>query len=144
MKKGSSGNRRRPPRPPQAPASRYPTKDNVYSLQQERMRKEQMEAQRLRNQGRYQQSYRPQEPQPAPRKKNRRRKNNNMLMPLIVFAIIALYLSGQMIHLAVKREQVNVETVAYGTIDTPEIYTGLVLRDEYLVASTRAGQPFYH
>ena len=115
MKKGSSGNRRRPPRPPQAPASRYPTRDNVYSLQQERMRKEQMEAQRLRNQGRYQQSYRPQEPQPAPRKKNRRRKNNNMLMPLIVFAIIALYLAGQMIHLAVKREQVNVETVAYGT-----------------------------
>ncbi|MBR4283683.1 MAG: hypothetical protein IKT48_03125, partial [Anaerotignum sp.] len=143
MKKGSSGNRRRPPRPPQAPASRYPTRDNVYSLQQERMRKEQMEAQRLRNQGRYQQSYRPQEPQPAPRKKNRRRKNNNMIMPLIVFAIIALYLAGQMIHLAVKREQVNVETVAYGTIDTPEIYTGLILRDEYLVASTRAGQPFY-
>ena len=77
MKKGSSGNRRSPPRPPQAPASRYPTRDNVYSLQQERMRKEQMEAQRLRNQGRYQQSYRPQEPQPAPRKKNRRRKNND-------------------------------------------------------------------
>ena len=143
MKKGSSGNRRRPPRPPQAPASRYPTRDNVYSLQQERMRKEQMEAQRLRNQGRYQQSYRPAEPQPAPRKKNRKRKNSNMIMPLIVFAIIALYLAGQMIHLAVKREQINVETVAYGTIDTPEIYTGLILRDEYLVASTRAGQPFY-
>ena len=143
MKKGSSGNRRKPPRQPQAPASRYPTRDNVYNLQQERMRKEQMEAQRARNQGRYQQNYRPAEAQPAPKKKNRKRKNNNMIMPLIVFAIIALYLAGQMIHLAVKREQVNVETVAYGTIDTPEIYTGLILRDEYLVKSTRAGQPFY-
>ena len=143
MKKGSSGNRKRPPRPTQAPASRYPTKDNVYSLQQERMRKEQMEAQRLRNQGRYQRNIRPQDTQSAPKKKNRKRKNNNMIMPLIVFAIIALYLAGQMIHLAVKREQVNVETVAYGTIDTPEIYTGLILRDEYLVESTRAGQPFY-
>ena len=139
MKKGSSGNRKRPPRQPQAPASRYPTRDNVYSLQQERQRRQQEEAQRAR----YQQDYRYGERQPAPKKKNRKRKNSNMIMPLIVFAIIALYLAGQMIHLAVKREQVNVETVAYGTIDTPEIYTGLILRQEYLVTSTRAGQPFY-
>ena len=46
MKKGSSGNRKRPPRQPQAPASRYPTRDNVYSLQQERQRRQQQEAQR--------------------------------------------------------------------------------------------------
>ena len=66
-----------------------------------------------------------------------------MIMPLIVFAIIAIYLAGQMIQLASKREEINVETVAYGPIDTPEIYTGLILREEYLVTSTRAGQPFY-
>ena len=140
MKKGSSGNRRRPPRQPQAPASRYPTRDNVYSLQQERRKREQQEAQRIRQQ-RYQQEYHYAEP--VSEKKNKRRKNSNMIMPLIVFAIIAVYLAGQMINLASKRENINVETVAYGTIDTPEIYTGLILREEYLVTSTRAGQPFY-
>ena len=143
MKKGSSGNRKRPPRQPQAPASRYPTRDNVYSLQQERQRRQQQEAQRARQQQRYQQYGRQMEVQPAPKKKNRRRKNSNMIMPLIVFAIIAIYLAGQMINLASKRNDINVETVAYGTIDTPEIYTGLILRDEYVVTSTRAGQPFY-
>ena len=144
MKKGSSGNRRRPPRQPQqqAPASRYPTRDNVYSLQQERNRRQQQEVQRGREQQRYANAYRP-AAEPAPKKKNRKRKNNTMIMPLIVFAVIALYLAGQMIHLAAKREEINVETVAYGTINTPEIYTGLILRQEYLVASTRAGQPFY-
>ena len=137
MKKGSSGNRKRPPRQPQAPASRYPTRDNVYSLQQERQRRQQQEVQRAR------QGYRPVEEQPVPKKKNKKRKNSNMIMPLIVFAIIAIYLAGQMINLASKRNDINVETVAYGTIDTPEIYTGLILRDEYVVTSTRAGQPFY-
>ena len=143
MKKGSSGNRRRPPRQPQQQApSRYPTRDNVYSLQQERQRRQQQEAHRA-NQQRYQQQYgRQMEAQPVPRKKNRR-KNSNMAMPLIVFAIIAIYLAGQMINLASKHDDINVETVSYGTIDTPEIYTGLILRDEYLVSSTRAGQPFY-
>ncbi|MBQ9090742.1 MAG: hypothetical protein IJY52_00525 [Anaerotignum sp.] len=143
MKKGSSRNRKRPPRQPQAPASRYPTRDNVYSLQQERQRRQQQEAQRARQQQRYQQYSHQMGAEPAPKKKNRRRKNSNMIMPLIVFAIIAIYLAGQMINLASKRNDINVETVAYGTIDTPEIYTGLILRDEYVVTSTRAGQPFY-
>lgn len=145
MKKGSSGNRRRPPRQPQpqAPASRYPTRDNIYSLQQERSRRQQQEAQQARQRQRYQQTNGPAAGRPVPKKKNRRRKNSHMIMPLMVFAIIALYLAGQMIHLAAKRDDINVETVAYGTIDTPEIYTGLILREEYVVKSTRAGQPFY-
>lgn len=140
MKKGSSGNRKRPPRQPQQQPSRYPTRDNVYSLQQERNRRQ--EAQRVREQQRYPNSYQP-AAEPTPKKKNRKRKNSAMIMPMIVFAVIALYLAGQMLHLAAKREEINVETVAYGTIDTPEIYTGLILRQEYLVTSTRAGQPFY-
>lgn len=142
MKKGSSGNRRRPPRP-EAPASRYPTRDNVYSLQQERRRREQQEAQWAREQQRHRQEYRPAGERPAPKKKHRRRKNSHMIMPLIVFAIIAIYLMGQIGMLASKHSDINVETVAYGTIDTPEIYTGLILRDEYVVNSTRSGQPFY-
>ena len=142
MKKGSSGNRRRPPRP-ETPAGRYPTRDNVYSLQQERRRREQQEAQWAREQHRQQQDYRAAGVHPAPKKKKRKRKNSHMIMPLIVFALIALYLMGQIGSFASKQSEINVETVAYGTIDTPEIYTGLILREEYAVKSTRAGQPFY-
>ena len=42
-----------------------------------------------------------------------------------------------------KGSDIDVETVAYGTIDTPEVYTGLILRKEYVVDSTRDGQPYY-
>ena len=133
MKKGSSGNRKRPPQPTQKP-SRYPTRDNVYSLQQERQKRQQQEARRDRG-------YQP-EPQP-PKKQQKKRKNGHLVMPFIIFAIIAIYLAGQIILLMSKRSDINVETVAYGTIDTPEIYTGLILREEYVVNSTRAGQPFY-
>ncbi len=59
-----------------------------------------------------------------------------MMMPLLVFAIIALYLVGQIGSLAIKGSDIDVETVAYGTIDTPEVYTGLILREEYVVDST--------
>jgi len=138
MKKGSSGNSKRPPQQ-QAPASRYPTRDNVYSLQQERQKRQ--EDQRAKQQ-RYQEVYRPAE-EPAPRKKNKKRKNSNMIMPLIVFAVITVYLLGQIFTLASKRSDIDVETVAYCTSDTPEIYTGLILRKEYVVNSTRTGQPFY-
>ena len=141
MKKGSSGNRKRPPRQ-EAPASRYPTRDNVYSLQQERQRRQAQEAMQARERQQYQNGY--YQNAPVPKKKNRKRKkSNHMIMPLIVFAIIAIYLVGQIGNLMAKRSDIDVETVAYGTIDTPEIYTGLILRDEYLVTSTRAGQPFY-
>ena len=64
-------------------------------------------------------------------------------MPMVVFAIVALYLMGQLFLLASRRSEVDVETVAYGTIDTPQIYEGLVLRKEYVVNSSRTGQPFY-
>ena len=53
MKKGSSGNRkkRRPPRP-EAPVSRYPTRDNVYNLQRERQRRQAQEERRILQRGR--------------------------------------------------------------------------------------------
>ena len=142
MKKGSSGNRKRPPRQ-EMPASRYPTRENVYNLQQERQRRQAQEARQARERQLYQNSYN-QTSRPVPKKqKKRKRKGNHMIMPLIVFAIIAIYLVGQIGNLMSKRSDIDVETVAYGTIDTPEIYTGLILRNEYVVKSSRAGQPFY-
>ena len=144
MKKGSSGNRkkRRPPRP-EAPVNRYPTRDNVYNLQRERQRRQAQAERQAREWQQAQMGY-AQTPHPAKRKKHRqRRRGSHMMMPLLVFAIIALYLVGQIGSLAIKGSDIDVETVAYGTIDTPEVYTGLILREEYVVDSTRDGQPYY-
>ncbi len=144
MKKGSSGNRKKRKRPAspreqvqQTPPRRYPTRDNVYSLQQERQRRQAMEEQRQRQQRELQYQ------NGRVRKKSRRRKSNPIIMPVIVFTMVAIYLAGQFGMLLSKRSDINVETVSYGTIDTPKIYNGLILREEYVVNSTRAGQPFY-
>lgn len=143
MKKGSSGNRRRKAPPRQdVPDRRYPTRENVYSLQQERQRRQRQEAEQARARQQYHESY-GQHHQPVTKKKRKKRKTNHMALPLLIFAIIALYMLGQIVSLASKGSDINVETVAYGTIDTPEIYTGLILREEYVVNSTRTGQPFY-
>lgn len=135
MKKGSSGNRRKAPPRREAPPGRYPARDNVYSIERER---------RMR-QG---QAKRPQgypAAAPAKKKKKTRKKRSRayLVMPLLIFAMIAVYLCGQIVVLASRKSDINVETVAYGSITTPQLYTGLVVREEYVGTSTRSGQPFY-
>ena len=147
MKKASSGNRRKR-KPPIQETSRYPTGGNVYSLQQERQRRQAQEerkrAQEARQAREWQQMSYMQAPRQAKQKTHKRkRRGSQMWMPLLVFAMIALYLVGQIGSLAAKRSDIDVETVAYGTIDTPEMYTGLILREEYVVESSRDGQPYY-
>lgn len=65
------------------------------------------------------------------------------VLPMFVFMVIAIYLFGQMITMTAKSSDVNVETIDYGGIDTPARYTGLIVRDEYVITSDRTGQPFY-
>ena len=143
MKKGSSGNRRKR-KPPVQETSRYPTRDNVYSLQRERQRRQAQEERQAREWQQAQMGYAQTPHHSTKRKKHKRkRRGSQMMMPLVVFAIIALYLVGQIGGLVEKRSDIDVETVAYGTIDTPEIYTGLILREEYVVESSRDGQPYY-
>nr|WP_294680459.1 HlyD family efflux transporter periplasmic adaptor subunit [uncultured Anaerotignum sp.] len=143
MKKGSSGNRRKR-KPPVQETSRYPTRDNVYSLQRERQRRQAQEERQAREWQQAQMGYAQTPHHSTKRKKHKRkRRGSQMMMPLVVFAIIALYLVGQIGGLVAKRSDIDVETVAYGTIDTPEIYTGLILREEYVVESSRDGQPYY-
>ncbi len=146
MKKGSSGNKNRRKAPPrkEAATSRYPTRDNVYQLQQERQKRQEWQSRQAYQNMQLRQNMR-ETPSSAQKKhqQSRKRKNGHLVMPLIIFATIAIYLTGQIVSMASKRSDINVETVAYGTIDTPEIYTGLILRDEYVVSSNRTGQPFY-
>ncbi|WP_317855946.1 HlyD family efflux transporter periplasmic adaptor subunit [Chakrabartyella piscis] len=72
-----------------------------------------------------------------------RRKRANAIVPMFVFITIVVYLCGQMFNLLVEREEVDIETVQIGTLDTPERYTGLIIRNESLVYSDREGQVFY-
>lgn len=138
MKKGSSGNRRKaPPRRETPPPRRYPMRDNVYSFEQERQRKQrQAYGQKPKSQ-----------PAPASAKKQKKQRKKRrrayMVMPLLIFAMIAVYLCGQIFMLASRKPEINVETVEYGSITAPQLHTGLIVREEYVGTSTRSGQPFY-
>lgn len=146
MKKDSSKNRKRKPpqrteqrpqrqpqkHPPQ-PKGSYPTKGTLYKLDQ------------ASPQGRRELHNREVTPQREEerRRKRKRRIRVSRVLPMFVFMIIGLYLFGQIVTMTAKSSDVNVETVGYGGIDTPKRYTGLIVRDEYLVKSNRTGQPFY-
>ena len=142
MKKDSSKHKRNAP-----PRKQYPSRDNVYNLKQERARRQEQQARAHRQEQQARamhsrQSY-SKAPHPAKHPAPPRRRANQLVMPLIIFAIIAIYLAGQTVSFLSRRTDINVETVAYGSIQTPEIYTGLILRSEYVGTSSRTGQPFY-
>lgn len=59
-----------------------------------------------------------------------------------VFLLLIVYLSGYMLAFAFK-PTVAVETVAYGSIDTPNAISGIIVRDEQLVKATRDGELSY-
>lgn len=140
MKKDSSKNRKRkrpqrveqqPQRQVPQPKRSYPTKGNVYKLDS--------------NYGQGRGGNRatpPRKEEIRPKRKTRKIRVSRVL-PMFVFMIIAIYLFGQIITMTAKSSDVNVETVGFGGIDTPQRYTGLIVRDEYVVSSNRAGQPFY-
>lgn len=138
MKKGSSRNRKKTPRRRETPAPRrYPTRDNVYNFEQERRQRQLDTGRRSQN------SRKPSAPVKKQKKRPKRRSRAYLVMPLLIFAIIAVYLCGQIAMLASRKSETNVETVSYGSISTPQLYTGLVVRKEYVGTSSRTGQPFF-
>lgn len=137
MKKDSSRHKKGQPKREQGvPVRRYPTKDNVYHLPQAKRAPVRRGAQPLNMERKIASD------NPGKGRKRSRRKYTNIL-PMFVFLAVALYLCGQMLSMAVKKTDVEVETIAYGTIDTPERYKGLIVRDEYVLTSTRSGETFY-
>lgn len=122
-------------------------KNNVYELQ--RARQERQRRQALQSQTKsYMPKNRAVKREKTPKKvshntQERRRSYAGRTLPIFVFAIIALYLIAQLGRMALNHTEINVETVAYGTIDTPISRQGLIVRDEYVVKSNRTGTPFY-
>lgn len=92
-----------------------------------------------------------QQPPPKPRKvqkkganhKTTRHHSNHRGLMVVVFLALTIYLLGYILAFA-YRSSVPVETVAYGNIDEPEAYKGIVVRQEFVQKSSRAGKPTYY
>lgn len=120
-------------------------KNNVYPLQRARQERQRRQAKKYPA---YVSQNRVVKRERTPKKvsrntQERRRSYAGRTLPIFVFAVIALYLIAQLGSMAINRTEINVETVAYGTIDTPISRQGLIVRDEYVVKSNRTGTPFY-
>lgn len=79
---------------------------------------------------------------PAPKKQRQRAGSHRGLM-LITFTLLFVYLAGYLLAF-LNKPSIGVEKVAYGTIDVPAVYKGLIVRDEVVVQSDRTGQPVYN
>ncbi len=130
---------------PQRPSGRQ---NNVYELNRIRQMKEvqRRQAQRATKQAR---PTRPPQQRPMPTKrsiekaKKRRQGYKGYVLSAFVFVVIAVYLLAQIVMMTLRKPEINVETVVYGTIDTPKVQNGLIVRDEYVAKSNRSGLPFY-
>lgn len=80
---------------------------------------------------------------PSPKKKKRRGSPINVLT-VVLFAIIMIYLVKYAFDFATGSTTVAIETVDYGTIDIPNAFNGLIVRDEYVETSESGGEPTFN
>ncbi len=78
----------------------------------------------------------------TPPRKSRRGGKKYRTFTVFVFSCLLIYLLGYSI-VFFNRPSVALETVDYGTIDVPTTLRGLIIRQEQVVTSPRAGQPEY-
>lgn len=76
------------------------------------------------------------------RKRKATKRGKYKALTVFVFVGLFIYLMGYVIAFATK-PSTPIETVNYGTIDSPQSLKGLIVRDEYVVKSTMAGEPQY-
>lgn len=74
--------------------------------------------------------------------KKKPRKNGHRAFMGIMFTILFIYLLGYFIVFLTK-PHISVETVSYGTIDVPQVFNGIIIRDEKVFESPIDGQPVY-
>lgn len=78
-----------------------------------------------------------------PKPKRRRRRSGYKVFTLLTFAVLTIYLLGYLINFAM-RPSVRVESVEMGAISVPATINGLIIREETVAKSTRAGTPVYY
>lgn len=77
------------------------------------------------------------------KQKRKKPSHGHRVLSVIVFLFLTIYLLGYLVAF-VSKPSIPVETVSYGTIDVPTVLKGLIIRDEYVVKSTIAGNPTYY
>lgn len=77
------------------------------------------------------------------RKRKRRGGGINKLM-VVLFAIIFVYMVKYAVDFVKGNNTVAIETVDYGTIDLPNSFKGMAVRDEYVVSSDITGIPSFN
>lgn len=70
-------------------------------------------------------------------------KGSYKVFTIMIFLFFTIYLCGY-IWVFLNRPSVPVEMVTYGSIESASSLKGLVIREEYVVTSDRAGMPVYN
>ncbi len=70
-------------------------------------------------------------------------KGSYKIFTIMIFLFFTIYLCGYML-VFLNRPSVPVEMVTYGSIENASALKGLIVREEYLVTSDRAGMPVYN
>ena len=64
-------------------------------------------------------------------------------LTIFIFVALTVYLLGYIVAF-MNKPSISVETVAYGTVDTPMTLKGIIVRKEYVQKSKKKGQPSYY
>ncbi len=75
--------------------------------------------------------------------KKKARLSGYKVFTVVTFIVLAVYLAGYIISFA-TRPSVRVESVEMGSISVPATISGLIIREETVVTSTREGTPQYY
>jgi len=77
-------------------------------------------------------------------KRNKRRnQRNSKIFSITLFIMIILYLGGYTFKFITK-EKISFDTIQYGSIDTPKLAEGIIIRNEKIYNATRDGVVNYN
>lgn len=81
---------------------------------------------------------------PVHKHKRKRRGGGINVLMVVLFAVIFVYMIKYAIDFTTGSTSVGIETVNYGTIDLPNSFNGLAVRDEHVVLSDITGVPTFN
>ena len=76
-------------------------------------------------------------------KKKKKRTSPILVFTMVLFLIIFVYMMKYLVDFASGGTSVGIESVGYGSIDIPNTFDGLVVRDEYVVSTKMGGEPAF-
>ncbi len=86
------------------------------------------------------------EEKPRTQKHKRKRRGYSFInvLTILLFAVIMIYLAKYAFDFTSGNTSLGIETVDYGTIDIPNAFDGIVVRDEYVVSASKSGEPTFN